>query len=804
LLTYRGKFAVLVSGSLNMSVLEVLNKAWRRRHDDPSGAAVVGGAPRTVYPQALEDLIEICSSRTGSERFHAAGSHWALSEAAISDNVFVETHDPEDLQVPMGRTLYDVVPGCMNPDFVRELAERVVLPFSPTVIADDQGFYPIHVEAGKRVYQLYAELDAGDSDDWTLAHALMNIGNADYLGPWALRTAGNSGGQTIFGALTTGTHGGDWRIGPIADGVVAMHLVVDGGKHYWIEPESLIPTFQNRMTDADGLRALYGHARYGGANNFAVVRSDEIFDAVLVSAGRFGVVYSVVLAAVRQYCLHQSRRLTTWRAIKDEINTLSPGLFSDRFVQVAVSLTPQENFTGNAAAVTKRWNVTLAPELGSSEPKGRAQRRGPMDVKFEPRIRAPRFRFAGNSPTYVPDPSNATVSSKPDLQSLACANGDYLEGVIKTVASEIDDFVKSNGAVVGAGVAAVTVSGLGGGAALALIPLLAAILPVLLAIISALSAHTTRIGEVLSDVQTALLADPDPAKRAAGLLVWQMISNGTFKSQQADSDYEAISYAVLDGHDYLDRSCNFNIDSIEVFFDATDPMLIAFVDALLAFEVGQEVLHGRAAVGYASLRFTGPTRALLGQQRFATTCAIEVGGMRDVPGTSDLIDYGIGLALNSNFKGILHWGQRNPSTRAHVEERFGDARDARGGALFKWRRALSALTENGRLDRFSNGFTRRTGLEVVDPRIGSFSAAIAQTGSIVFSWDCLANPPGTTLAIAIFSPSNLPAAFPNLDLLGDVLMPPTEQGTYRATLTASLVLNGEERTASQTIAVTVA
>jgi hypothetical protein len=34
----------------------------------------------------------------------------------------------------------------------------------------------------------------------------------------------------------TGTHGGDWRQQPISDSVVAMHLVADGGDHYWIEP----------------------------------------------------------------------------------------------------------------------------------------------------------------------------------------------------------------------------------------------------------------------------------------------------------------------------------------------------------------------------------------------------------------------------------------------------------------------------------------------------------------------------------------------------------------------------------------
>ena len=163
-----------------------------------------------------------------------------------------------------------------------------------------------------------------------------------------------------------------------------------------------------------------------------------------------------------------------------------------------------------------------------------------------------------------------------------------------------------------------------------------------------------------------------------------------------------------------------NVDSIEVFFDATDPMLIAYVDALLAFEVGQEVaVIPRAFVGYISMRFTGPTRALIGQQRFPLSCAVEVSGLRDVTGVTQFLDFAITLALNSNFKGILHWGQRNASNRAEVQERFGDTLGDQTGTLRKWRNALSMITQNGKLDGFSNAFTRQTGLEIVTPLTGT-------------------------------------------------------------------------------------
>jgi hypothetical protein len=247
---------------------------------------------------------------------------------------------------------------------------------------------------------------------------------------------------------------------------------------------------------------------------------------------------------------------------------------------------------------------------------------------------------------------------------------------------------------------------------LLLLASLLAILAILAALLAAIeSASSPRFGQVMDDVRGALLDNPDPAQRLAGLLVWQMIASAVFIDQQKDADYEAISYAVMDGHDYLDQSCNVNVQSIEVFFDATDPMLIAFVDALLAFEIGQEITLGHAFVGYISMRFTGPTRALLGQEKFPVTCAVEVAGLADVKGTKELIDFAITLALNSNFKGILHWGQRNPSTRAHIQERFGDPAFDPGSRMARWRQALRFITNNGRLNGFSSAFTRRTGLE---------------------------------------------------------------------------------------------
>lgn len=785
-----------------MAIDEVAGAAWRRKHDDPA-SPVVASAPVTAFPKSLAELIELCRHRPPNERLHAAGSHWALSEAALSDHTFIETHDPNDGHQALGATLFEVVPGCLNPVFIDRLAAIQVAPYDQRAAHVNEGLYPVHVQSGKRVFQLYAELDLGhDNELESLAVLLSNppFSNASYLGPWALPTMGGAGGQTVFGALNTGTHGGDFQMPPMADGVMAMHLVADGGKHYWIEPER--PTaFGVPLTDADALRNFYGHnPELGGPENFEVIRDDDLFHAVLVSAGRFGVVYSFVIGAVRQYTLHQERRLTTWQAVKSQIANPSSALFThpanNRFLQIAVSVTPSMDFTQHLAGVTKRFNVPLFPIPGTSDPAGRPERRGAVVQPFDPMIQAPRFSHAGASHPYDPDPAHPGSAQPASFLEIGCSDGNFMQGVIQETINDIENFIATNGAEVGAGLVAATAIGAGDLIALAL-PLLAilALLALLLAELEA--SHTSRFGQVMNDLQSSLLGSSDPAQREAGLLVWQAISASVFSSQQGDSDFAAISYAVMDGHDYFDRSCDINVDSIEVFFDAADPMLIAFVDSLLLFEIAQEVSQGRAMVGYISLRFTGPTHATLGEQRSTISCAVEVAGLRDVAGTTPLIDFAISLARNPAFNAILHWGQRNPSDVSNIERRFGDTAVSPSGPLHHWRAALSRLTDNGRLDGFSSAFTRQTGLEVVTPLIGEWSATGTTTADpIEVQWNWANNPPGTAIEVWVTGPgAGGGTSGPGQPLSGHRQFQAPVAGTYIVGIQAVLTFAGEQRTA---------
>lgn len=691
-----------------MAVTQRTSVPWTRKHDLP-GSPLFPFAPKIYYPASLKDLIEICKSRPPGEQLKAAGSHWALSNAAVSDSAFIDTHDPNNQFVAMDRTLYDVIPDCLHPNVLKTLKLQHPKPFDTVNLNENEGTYFIHFEAGKRIYQLYSELDSGDmAEPKSLASWLKKQGNSSYEGPWAFPTLGSAGGQTVFGALNTGTHGGDHRQAPIADAVVAIHLVADGGKHYWIEP-TLLTEFESPLTKAGAVEAVYGTSEYvENADDFKVIRDTDVFNAVLVSAGRFGVVYSVVMKAVRQYCLHEERRLQDWQDVKLLINDLTSPLYTlpvansapaagaNKFLQIAISLVPYANFTRNLAGVTKRWNVPAVPD--ATNPNGRTARTGTN---------------AGNSTSYTPNPAKPNEAQPMSFLERACSSADLLDGVLEQVAQEIKVFIEektisSGGVIASAGAA--------GGTGLSMfVSEFTTLLAELAEFLMQLKLEKWRLGEALNMVRSFFLdRRADPVGRAVRIFFWQSFYYGLFKREQKDLDYDAISYAVLDQHNYLDKSCNVNIDSIEVFFDATDPLLIAYIDALIAFEIAQE-FQGKSFAGYASLRFMGESKALLGMQRWPVTCAVEVSGFKDVPGTKELIDYAISLALNNNFGGILHWGQRNPSTATQIEERFGETAPVRPGELQRWRHALNLITEGGSLNGFSSPFTRQTGLEPVEP-----------------------------------------------------------------------------------------
>ena len=103
----------------------------------------------------------------------------------------------------------------------------------------------------------------------------------------ALFTSGAANGQTIVGATATGTHGSALDHGALHDHIVGIHLVPTSDRHFWIERAS-------RPVMSDAWVASLGATPK---------RDDELFDAVVMSFGAFGMIESVLIETVPRYLL---------------------------------------------------------------------------------------------------------------------------------------------------------------------------------------------------------------------------------------------------------------------------------------------------------------------------------------------------------------------------------------------------------------------------------------------------------------------------------------------------------------------
>ena len=713
---------------------------WRRKHDDPTKPARVPLPQERFYPGSLDDVISVIQTAESlplpKPQVRASGSHWALSDAAVTEDFIVETSDPDDPSQPSldGLPLYDVIPHCMTPSAVRWFADQAMPGNDPTQLPlSNNPFYLYHVLAGTRIYQLYCLLDHGENpnDPRTLSHVVRTrFGpqpNHDYTGPWAMATLGGAGGQTIVGAFSTGTHGGDVGLPPIADFVQAIHLVGPQGTlphapQYWLERPLEgpgLPTVTNVVDDA--LLA----ARHPGIK---VIRDPDVFNSVIVGAGRFGIIYSVVLRVVRQYALLATSSKDVWSSVMGWISNPSSPNFAHRFVQVVVNPYPQASGNDHSCYIANHDTATLAsatPHPPNPPYLGQKERCGPNAGHSHP---------LGASEFF----SNICSSSSP-LQA-------GIDSAINPLAA----------ALLPLGVACFW------GVPLACTTLVADIVAIaaLEALKSQLPTGPASFGEALTS-----FVDWCVNNGSLGYDLLRFVSDFLLGDQLLTSSKTAVSYAILDAHDYLDQGCTNVGDSLEVFFDASSPVLVSYVNNVIqrVQDLRQGLLTGGTPAGftgYVSLRFMQNTAALIGMQQWPATCSMEIAGLLGALGTEQLL---AALEKDAIAAGAaVHWGQRNNLAKPQVEMVFSPI--GPGGVLFRWRNALGTLSQNGSANIFSTPFTFQRGLEVVQPLVGAFSVTPSRScagSQVQINWTADQNPPGS-LATLVISPPNTTLALGSL------------------------------------------
>jgi hypothetical protein len=207
-------------------------------------------------PKTAAELVEaVTLAGQNGKRIRMTGSGHSHSDVAVTDEVLLT---PKGLVHPLS--------------------------LDRTRLKKPNAFGLVRVESGITLRALNTYLD-------TQNLAMQNMGGYD--------------GQTIVGAAVTGTHGSGLDYGPIAAQIVSLQVVGEGGKMYQVEPS-------DGITKPQGFP---GKLENDPSIPVTLIQNDDVFNAMIVSIGSMGIVYSVVLQADPKFWLDEHRTLLKWSEV---------------------------------------------------------------------------------------------------------------------------------------------------------------------------------------------------------------------------------------------------------------------------------------------------------------------------------------------------------------------------------------------------------------------------------------------------------------------------------------------------------
>lgn len=310
------------------SQLTLLEDCFRNWH---------GNIRRTVTvaaPTTLDEIVDVVhAAGQASKRLGLIGSRWSYSNCVTDTDGSCQPRVQTGADAPIWLMATDcsferedgsvdfadseistVIPYALRADARTVLSGDLLSEFTPapaatSPILPEAPCTPpanrfVHVKAGIKLAHLNCLLDQKCL---------------------AMATLGGSNGQSLAGAISTGTHGTNVRLPPIQDFVRAIHLVGPGGKQWWIEPESDPVTDRSRMRELMASQVL--------DPCLELVYDDRLFNACLVSVGAAGVFYSVILEAAPKHHLRSTtERISFAQArstISDEVLGPRPPFFAE-------------------------------------------------------------------------------------------------------------------------------------------------------------------------------------------------------------------------------------------------------------------------------------------------------------------------------------------------------------------------------------------------------------------------------------------------------------------------------------------
>lgn len=225
---------------------------WADNSPSPSGKPFAPGLA------GLKSIVR--QAEAAGKRVRAAGSGWSLNNVAFVPDYLVDTANLSALLIGFG------------PAYV-----------SPADGADSERF--VFAQCGAQIKTINQEL------------AKRSL---------ALPTSGASNGQTIVGAMSTGTHGSALSVGSIPDFILGLHIVAEGGKDYWIERASR-PAMSDRFVSWLGA---------------TLIRDDDLFHSAVVGFGSFGLIHGVAFKAEPLYVLEMFVEQLDYERVVPAVTTL--------------------------------------------------------------------------------------------------------------------------------------------------------------------------------------------------------------------------------------------------------------------------------------------------------------------------------------------------------------------------------------------------------------------------------------------------------------------------------------------------
>lgn len=236
------------AGSAHASL--TADRSWRNYHQNfeqgIQGVYLLSNGPSGTILERYNDATalaqKLISAASGVHELHSLGSGWSFSTVASTQGVLLNNKQ-QRLYLTIGN------PAFLHPDRHKKVGRFFLF------------------QAGMTIKAISKILDG------------LKL---------SLPTSGASDGQTIAGALSTGTHGAAIDFGAIPEFVVGLHIATGPRSSVWIERNSY------PVVDPEIPRRLGAELRR---------EDDALFDAALVGLGAFGIVLGVLIEAVPRYLL---------------------------------------------------------------------------------------------------------------------------------------------------------------------------------------------------------------------------------------------------------------------------------------------------------------------------------------------------------------------------------------------------------------------------------------------------------------------------------------------------------------------